>query len=62
MDNHEEPCQRVFRDIICWEQVQRERTQFEAFGGVFLEQDFKPPSPPSQNDCDDSDVDSGAKV
>ena len=40
----------------------KRKNQFEAFGGVFLEQDFKPPSPPSQNDCDDSDADSGAEV
>ena len=62
MNTHEEPRQRVYRDILCWEKVQKERSQFEAFGGVFLEQDFKPPSSPSQNDCDDSDVDSGAEV
>ena len=62
VDSHEETSQRVFRNIRCWEQVQKERTQFEAAGCVFLEQDFKPPSPPSQNDCDDSDADSGAEV
>ena len=62
VNTHEEPRQRVYRDIICWEQVQRERSQFEAFGGVFLERDFKPPSPPSQSDFDESDVDSGAEV
>ena len=61
VDNHEEPSQRVFRNIRYWEQVQKERTQFEAAGCVFLEQDFKPPSPPSQNDCD-SDADSGVEV
>ena len=61
VDNHEEPPQRVFRNIRYWEEVQKERTQFEAAGCVFLEQDFKPPSPPSQNDCD-SNADSGAEV
>ena len=40
----------------------KRKNQFEAFGGVLLEQDFKPPSPPSQNDCDDSNADSGAEV
>ena len=54
---HEEPRQRVYRDILCWEKFQTERSQFEAFGGVFLERDFHIPFLPSQDDCDDSDVD-----
>ena len=35
--SHEEPWQSVYRDILSWERVQIERSQWEAFGGVFLE-------------------------
>ena len=62
VNTHEEPRQRVYRDILCWEKVQTERSQFEAFGGVFLERDFHSPLLLSPDDCDDSDVDSGAEV
>ena len=60
--SHEEPRQSVYRDILSWERVQIERSQWETFGGVFLERGFHSPLLLSPDECDDSDVDSGAEV
>ena len=60
--SHEEPRQSVYRDILSWERVQIERSRWETFGGVFLERGFHSPLLLSPDECDDSDVDSGAEV
>ena len=63
VESHEEPTQRVYQSIQHWEEMQKNRTTFEAAGCVFLEKDFKPPSPPNHDSESDSDSsDSGAEV
>ena len=58
VESHEEPTQRVYHSVQLWEEMQRRRTNFEAAGCVFLERDFKPPSPPNPDSESDSDSDS----
>ena len=63
VESHEEFTQRVYQSVQLWEEMQRRRTHFEAAGCVFLEKDFKPPSPPNPDSESDSDSsDSGAEV
>ena len=40
VESHEEPTHRVFQSIQHWEEMQKNRTNFEAAGCVFLEKDF----------------------
>ena len=54
VESHEEPIQRVYKSVEFWEEMQKRRTNFEAFGCIFLERDFKPPSPPNSDSESDS--------